>query len=105
MHLYFFSFKTVKMSNKDSRGGLLLPNSSSLFPMLRAQIKTVVEPAASGPAKDFAMNINNGTNKLVYNRLYNAPTSVGGSKKCKKEKVKKPTKTPTKKPTTQKNVI
>jgi hypothetical protein len=111
------------MSNKDSkRGGLLLPNSSSLFPMLRAQTKTVSLPTHSSNSNpytsseiDFASNINNGTNKLVYHRLYDPPTVGGGCKnnystkpktnKPTKNPTKKPTKNPTKKPITQKNVI
>ena len=100
-------------STKTKRGGLLLPNSSSLFPLVKSVNKSLPTPenifikdASSGTIKSnkgafynnyatLASRVNNGK-KIGYHKLFPSSTAAsqsttGGGKK-KKEKMEKKTK-------------
>lgn len=101
-------------STKTKRGGLLLPNSSSLFPLVKSVNKSLPTPenifikdASSGTIKSnkgafynnyatLASRVNNNGKKIGYHKLFPSSTAAsqsttGGGKK-KKEKMEKKTK-------------
>lgn len=97
-------------STKIKKGGLLLPNSSSLFPLVKSTNKTLSTPDnifskdASGTLTSrkgafynnyakLATEVNTNNKKIGYHKLFQSSSSQsvagGGKTKTKKEKTKK----------------
>ena len=101
-------------STKIKKGGLLLPNSSSLFPLVKSANKTLSTPDnifskdTSGTLTSkkgafynnyakLATDVNTSNKKIGYHKLFQSSTATqsvagGGKNKKKKEKKEKPRK-------------